>query len=207
MISSIKNGLEKLNQENPKWIDEVKKHPELWQENPEDDSEEWVKIFSQIVLDICRVIRRGEASKEEILDLFDEKMKDNINSFLSASLRPYYAFQKIQKLEKESLTQIKYMLDIIWEQYVIRFNPELKIEPFGNLKEEEISEIETTLEALAFFCVVRTFSYEGIVSALKYQLELSDELTEHIAKRIDRDYRELQINFLIKKMDQFKIED
>lgn len=112
-----------------------------------------------------------------------------------------------EPIEKESLTQIKYMLDIIWEQYVIRFNPELKIEPFGNLKEEEISEIETTLEALAFFCVVRTFSYEGIVSALKYQLELSDELTEHIAKRIDRDYRELQINFLIKKMDQFKIED
>lgn len=197
MLNKIKKDLELLEKSYPGWMEQ----------KPESNEEGWRTDYLRLITDICAAIREDKLNKVDALELFDPKVRAGAEQLIYAALRPYYAFKKIQGLEKEHLPQIKYMLDTMWEQYVIRFNPELKIEPVGDLTEAEIREIECTLEALAFSCVRKTFSYEGILGMLKYQISVCDELLEHIAKRIDRDYRELQFNFLISKLDELSDDD
>lgn len=197
MLNKIKKDLGLLEKNYPGWMEK----------RPEDGGGDWKADYLRIIADICTAIREGKLNRAEVLDLFDPRMRDEVEQLISGALRPYYAFEKIKSLEKDYLPQIKYMIDTMWEQYVIRFNPELSIEPVGDLTEAEIQEIACTLEAVAFSCVRKTFSYEGILGMLKHQISVCDELMEHIAKRIDRDYRELQFNFLISKLDELSVDD
>ncbi|WP_251445817.1 hypothetical protein [Vermiculatibacterium agrestimuris] len=197
MLSKIENELKKIKEIDPNWAG---KAANLDFDSPELRKEKWGKRYFALLNQIQNGIKQGEIEKEAAIDLFDKKLQKQVDVHLQSLLRPYLAFAKIRELEKENLLQVKYMIDIIWEQYVLRFNPELTLDMPGDIAKEELTEIGQTLGAAAFTCVERNFSYEGILTLLKKNLMLSDGLTEYLAKKFDQDFKELRINYLIRKL-------
>ena len=96
------------------------------------------------------------------------------------------------------------MIDEIWQHNTIRRNPGYVVEPTKSVKldisEKEINEFILTLNAIVDHCISRLLNYEGMTSVIQIQMGISEELSEYIARKIDRAYDELRINYLIKRL-------
>lgn len=196
MVTEIKGKLKALDAGHPGWREEVERYLDEQQDGFDQDI---VNDFLGIIFDLCEAIKAGKIEEKAAIAAFDENLRAGVKRVIDLRLRAFHAFAPIRAAEREHMSQIKYMIDVMWEQYVIRYNPQLVIEPVGDMTNDEIEEIELTLGALSDYCVWKTFTYEGILQEIRDRLCISEELGIYIAKRIDRDYRTLQINFLVSR--------
>lgn len=198
MIPKLEKKLKGLESRYPQWKATLKAYLDGQREELDPDA---MNQLMELIAEICDSVKQEKISEEEGAAIFGEEMAPGVRQMIHSRLRPFYDFSPIRTLEEKMLPQIKNILDTVWDQYVIRFNPELRLELPNPMTEEELHRAEQALEAIANFCVSRTFSYEGILGTVRQQLVLSDELSEFIARRIDRDYSELRLNYLVQRVN------
>lgn len=198
MMENILKMIEEMDQTLPEWRESVKNY---YKKTSDEISDEHMEGYADLLNRICDEITSGTLDESDAIEVFhDEELKGYVQKTIFEKLRPFRAFAPIRKHEKENLSAIKYMFDVMWEQYVVRFNPKINIDPVDSITEDEIGEIMRTMDALADFCVSRTYSYEGILDEISTRFRISDELSEYLAKRIDRDYQKIQMNYLIRRI-------
>lgn len=159
----------------------------------------WFAISS-----LCDSIRSNECEFDDVIMSFDTELRDKVHEIIKNRLRPYIACEFIRRFEKENRNQLETLIDEIWQQNTIRRNPGYVVDPIKSVKldisEKEINEFILTLNAIVDHCISRLLNYEGMVSVIQIQTGISEELSEYIARKIDRANDELRINYLIKRL-------
>lgn len=201
MSAKVQSIIDELTKKFPDWQNSILSY---LVDDAEIEDEALVEEFWLTISSLCELIRSDEGDLEEVIKLFKSDLHEEIRSLLNNRLRPYFACQFIRRFEKENRSQIESLIDEIWQQNTIRRNPGYVIDPIKSVKleipEKEIDEFILTLNAIVDHCISRLLNYEGMVSVIKLQTGISEDLSEYIARKIDRAYDELRINYLIKRL-------
>ena len=163
--------------------------------------------LSKFLAEAATEVRRGAIEETEIIKLFPQNLHPLIQKLLDSRLKVFHAFAPLCALYAESHFKAENLIDQIWQQYVIRFNPDRRIERPANMTDEDMSDLEGALDAFADFCIVRMFHYDAIVQRIKQTANLPDDLCAYVARKIDRDYQELRMNYIISRLEQMESQE
>ena len=200
MFESARGMIQKIKNQDSEWEEKIKKY--LSDEDNNTESE-LTEQFWEIMDSLCDAIRNGEGKKEAALDLFGQGLKDEVNNLLSNALRPYYGFEFIRKNELDNADELMNLIDSIWPQYIEKRNPAFKLDRSRysfQVTEEEIEEFVVTLSAIVDHCISTLLNYEGMIYIIRRQTGVSEEMSSYIARKIERNFEELRINFIIKRL-------
>jgi len=200
MFESTREILQTIKKKDSEWEEKIKRYLSDDDNNTED---ELTEQFWKMMDSLCNAIRDGDGEKEEALDLFGQGIKKEIDNLLSNALRPYYGFKFIRKNEIDNADQLMNLIDLLWPQYIVKRNPAFKLDKSRysfHVSEEEIEEFVITLAAIVDHCISTLLNYEGMIYIIRRQTGLSEEMSSYIARKIERNYEELRINFIIKRL-------
>lgn len=202
MIAKIKNNISNLSVKYPEWEQIVGRF--FADQDISSEDENVVDEFGAIIIAICDAVKKDACSIEEATALFSDGLQTSIRRELRSRLRPYFDCTVIRKNEKTSRTQLEYFIDELWQQSIIRRNPAYQIDAEKCEKlavsNEEIEKFTITLSAIVDHCVSRLLNYDGMVNVICDQTGISQEFSEYIARKIEKDNEALRINFIIKRL-------
>ena len=201
MSVKVQNVVDELSKKFPDWQNSIYTY---LVKDAEIEDETLLEEFWLTIGSLCDLVRSNECEFEEVIKLFKDELQGEIRNLLNNRLRPYFACAFIRKFEKENRNQLESLVDEIWQQNTIRRNPGYVVDPIKSVRldipEKEINEFILTLNAIVDHCISRLLNYDGMVSVIQIQTGISEELSEYIARKIDRAYDELRINYLIKRL-------
>lgn len=199
-IAKFQTMLKNLNNKYPDVIENLAQCAE----NPEAEIPEHIqpsiKELDKLVRDACVEIRRENLDEEEFIALFPENIQAEIQKLAEPRLRVFHAFTPLRNLYRESPSRAEYLVDQIWQYYVIRFDPDRRIERPSGITDDDMSKLEGVLDSFAEFCIARTLHYNGMLKKIKELSNMPDGLCEYIARKVDKDYQELRMNYLIEQL-------
>lgn len=169
-------------------------------EHKTDVEESTIDAFYDVLELAYTGIKEGAFCEKDVLDLFSDELKTHVSRFLTSRLKLFKDFAILRTLEKEKKAKAEVLVDTIWKQFVIRYNPNFEIVDMDGVSEDEISGLMDALDFLSEYCVSRTLTYDAIVDEVKDQTDLSQEMCDYIARKIDRDYSELRLNYIVKRL-------
>lgn len=201
MFEIAKNKYKKFSKSNPNWKEILFQKAE---ENDVSTNSAIANDFDDIISDLCDSIRTSECTLEDAISLFDPDVQSSVQVQILSRLRPFFAFAAIRKFESNSKAQIENLIETIWQQRIIRRNPNFDINAERDFNLEinnsDLNEFSLSLNAIVDHCISRLLNYDGMLHTLKVNTQISDDLCAYIARKIDKDYEELQRNYLIKRL-------
>lgn len=203
-MGKIKTAMEGLTQNYPEWIQLLDKYVEEPDSEFPEELEATRRALAKFLSDACAEIKRGAIGETEFLKLFDEKYHSAIQKLSEPYLRVFRAFAPLQAVYDESPAKAENLIDQIWQQYVIRFNPRRKIERPGDMTDDDMANLEGVLNSYAEYCVVRTLHYDAIIYRIQSEANLSDGLSAYIARKIDTDYQNLRLNYIVSQLERLE---
>lgn len=203
MHKEVANYFEQLHKSIPDWEDFL---GDFLGQPEKNEYAEFASQFWPCINSVCNQIRIGKCTMEDVLEELKPETQKLVEKILKKRLRPFFACEFIRVSEDEMHIQIQSLIDEIWKQNVIRYNPNFSVKTAEYAKlaitEETATEFSLTLAALVDHCVSKLLSYEGTVAVIEYQTGISEDLAEYIARRIERDSDELRVNYLIKSLSR-----
>ena len=201
MSTMVKKSVDSLTTKFPNWQDLILRY---LRDDEDIEDEKLLNAFWSFISSLCDLIRSNECSIDEAVKNVNAELQSEMQDLLKNRLRPYFACTFIRKFETDNKSQLEFLIDEIWQQNVIRRNPGYIVDPRKNAKldvsDSDIREFILTLNALVDHCISRLLNYDGTVSVIKLQTGISEDLSEYIARKIDRDNDALRINYLIKRI-------
>lgn len=206
MVEFVSEKIKELNEKYPNWKQNVYK--ELTDEDESDSLTEETECFFKALEQVCDSIKQNNSSPEvihELAALFGEDLKPIVEELSNKRLRPFFGLAPIRKKSDAVYRAlIESLIDEIWQNHIIRRNPQHKIDTLKyqdlEITTDESQEIIVTLSAIVDHCTSRLLGYNGIVSFIQAETGLSTELSESIARKIDKESGDLRINFIIKSL-------
>lgn len=198
-------ALKEFTQHHPNWsqlLDQYANHPDL---DISGEMESALKDLSKFLSDTCAEIRSGAITEADLLNLFPQKFHSVIQELAEPYLRIFHALAPLRTVYEESPSKAENLIDQIWQQYVIRFNPRRKIERPNGVTDDDMSTLEGVLNSYAEYCVVRMLHYDAIIYRIKSEANLPDGLCAYIARKIDKDYQNLRLNYIVSQLERFGI--
>ena len=154
-------------------------------------------------------IKLEQCSLDEASKLFGADFEPEMERLLRGRLRPFFACALVRRNEKEKRIQLEDLIDELWQQCVVRRNPSYqfnqKLTEELTASQEELEEFTSTLSAIVGHCISRLLNYDGMVFTIVKQTGISKELSQYIARKIDRDYEELRCNYIIQALTAIRI--
>lgn len=203
MLSNMQNQIENLTKKIPNWDEIVANALNDEQTNDEEMQEGVLNSFTELLNSIVKQANENNITTDEVLSLFkDYNCYQFASAFIKRKMKLFDGFKALRDLEHEDLFKAKYCIDLIWNSYVIRFDPYLNIpsqSPISN--EEDYVSVARCLDSFADMCVVRQLSASAIYKELKDETRLSDDICHYITDRIDKDFEKIKMNYIIDKLD------
>lgn len=157
----------------------------LRQEMKEEEADEVKKYLRQMNL------------KEETVEILVKKA-ENI-------LRLYRAFSVLRELENRDVAALRGMLSIIYQKYIVRFEPRymphIATEKYN---EEALINVANRIGNLTDFYVSRSYTVQGMVKDLRDETGLSQVNCEYWADLIEQNYLALKLNYIIEELNGIK---
>lgn len=201
-VEKTQAALDALGQKYPGWVDMLSRFAENPKEQLSKDQIPIGKAFSQFLYDACIEIKQGNMEEADFLSLFPKEFNSAIVQLTMPFLQSFRAFKPIHSLYRESPSKVENLIDQIWQQFVLRFNPYRKFERPSGMTNEDMANLERALDSLADFCSVRMLHYDGIVQRVKRETGAPDELCAYVARKIDKDYFELRMNYIVSTLER-----
>lgn len=201
-MGKITAAKDALIQNYPDWLPFLDEYAEDPDSELLEEMEETGKALAKFLSDACAEIKRGAIGETEFLKLFPEKYHSAIQKLSEPYLRVFRAFAPLQAVYNESRAKAENLIDQIWQQYVLRFNPRRKIERPGGMTDDDMEDLENVLDAYAQYCVVRMLHYDAIIYRIQSEANLSDGLSAYIARKIDTDYQNLRLNYIVSQLER-----
>ena len=121
-MSTTDKILNELKTINPEWDSIIYDFYEEDKKVPKED-EEILKTFSRFIDAFVQEVKEKGISQEKAFEIYKNlKCSQVINVFAFAQLRLFWACIPINELEKQDYYAVEQVLDIIWNQYVLRFS-------------------------------------------------------------------------------------
>ena len=199
-MSDAQKIIDKLNKQSPEWETIVY---DYYEENKglQGNEESILQEFSKLIEAIVKEIREKHIGQESAFNEYkDMKCGQVIKVFLSAELRLFWACFPIVELEKKDYYEGEQLIDIVWDQYVLRFGgDELKKRKYP-LTEGEFEDFCAALDSFVDECVLMQLTSKAIYSKLEDEVKLPPSVCRYLTDKVDRDWTELKLNHIIKQL-------
>ena len=131
-------------------------------------------------------------------DLLLGELKEYIDGLLSG----YYAAEPLRIMEKKDYGNAVRLIDAIFEQYILRLNPEFidSYEEYEFQMQKDFREVTYLLDSLVGFLVKRSLSKQAMVDAIYANIRLSRDLCRYIADLADRSFDRIQMKLIVDKL-------
>lgn len=172
-----------------------------------EEMEPTAEAFSKFLSEACAEIKRETIKEAEFFKLFPERFHAALPKLTDSHLQVFRAFVPLRNVYGESPSKAETLIDQIWQQYVIRFNPRRKIERPNGMTDDDMSNLESALNSFAEYCGIRMLHYDAIIQRIKLEINLPDGLCAYIARKIDKDYQELRLNYIVSRLERLTIRD
>lgn len=202
IIGKLKAALEEFTRNHPDWIQFLDRYADESDSDLLEEIGPTGEALAKFLSDACAEIRSGAVTEAEVVKLFPEKYHAAIQELSEPYLRVFHALAPLQAVYQESPAKAENLIDQIWQQYVIRFNPRRKIERPTGMSDDDMANLEGVLNSYAEYCVVRTLHYDAIIYRIQSEANLSDGLSAYIARKIDKDYQNLRFNYIVSQLER-----
>ena len=202
-MNEIMKSLEVLNTNYPHWDNTVfnyyEDNDQLDHNSPE--LKNTLESFYHLIKAIISNAKKSNLTEDQIFAPFQTfKCKKIIHVFVYRKLRLYWATIPLAELEKKNVYAAESLVDIIWDQYVVRFSSH-KLETFEYpISEEEFKTLCQEIDRFADECIQSELSAPAIYTKLTTETNLSPSLSQYLTNKIDRDWTELELNFIITQL-------
>lgn len=154
--------------------------------------------FTKLMNLTAETAKADKLTKEETVALFEGlTCKNMIEDLLESHLGLWWASRPLCELEKKNPYEAERLLDIIWSQYVVRFdsrNTDMSTYP---ITENEFDALCIEIDNFADECVKRQLTSAAIRARLQKRTDMSTELIQYLTDKMDRDWTELKLNYII----------
>ncbi len=120
-------------------------------------------------------------------------------------LRLYREFSVLRELENRDAAALRGMLSIIYQKYIVRFEPKyithMATEKYN---EEVLINVANRIGNLTDFYVSRSYTVQGMVKDLRDETGLSQVNCEYWADLIEQNYLALKLNYIIEELNGIK---
>lgn len=127
---------------------------------------------------------------------------NELKQWADTSLGAYYATEALRILEIEDYDLAVRLIDCIFEEAVVRFNPDIdeKYEEFGLKSEDAILDIISVLLSLCEFTVKRSLYTDAIYETIYRNTRLSKKMCRYITNKINKNYEEIRMKLILEKL-------
>ena len=120
-------------------------------------------------------------------------------------LQFYSGFSLLRELETKDEITLKGLLAIIYQKYIVRYEPGyVQRMEVGKYSEEELMGIVSRITYLTDYYIVRSYTVKGMVDDLRDETGLSRENCEYWADLIEQNYQMLKMNYILEQMGRIE---
>ena len=200
----IRAAMKEFTQQYPDWVQQLNQIAECSGNGIPEEMEPIHTSLTQLLSVACTEIKRGAIEETEFFKFFPQELHPFVQKLIEPRLRVFHAFAPLCALYGENPAKAENIIDQIWQQFVIRFNPYRKIERPNSMTDADMSNLENALDAFAKYCGVRMFHYDAIIQRIKQVAALPDGLCAYIARKVDKDYQEIRMNYIVSRLENLK---
>lgn len=200
--ANISQIIEKLKSLSPEWDETVFNYYNSREPaNETAELKEILSYFYQLMDTTTACAREENLSKDEVMKPFANlKCQKIISTFVLHQLQLYWACIPLTTLEKDNPYEAERLLDLVWDQYVIRFSGDKLDSLKYPILPEEFEALCSELDNFADECVQTPLSSSAIYSKLTTEAKLSPSLSQHLVNKINCDWTELKLNYIISQL-------
>ena len=200
MLDFINTLIGEITKQFPEWDSQITKI--LSDDNEADESNKnIISAFTNMLKQFVEKVKGGEISETEICDyLAQYSCNEYAVRYIKRSLVKYRRFEPLRKLEREDIYKAKNCIDQIWTSYVLRHNPYFEEENNLLLTAQEYRDVAREIDNNTDICIGYNLHVKAISRHFIKETELSSELCEYIAAKIDADFDKLKLNYIIYKL-------
>ena len=190
------------------WLTDRKWEIFVLSEEKADDNEEVKKLINYLVRVLRKELKTGDRTEikeylqeERLKRETAEKLIDNALEMLQF----YSGFSLLRELETKDEITLKGLLAIIYQKYIVRYEPGyVQRMEVGKYSEEELMGIVSRITYLTDYYIVRSYTVKGMVDDLRDETGLSRENCEYWADLIEQNYQMLKMNYILEQMGRIE---
>lgn len=191
----------------------IKQYGENWREKvlsylkgelSDEDPEMIIEFLNQYKEDIIENNKESISKIYKIID--DGTTKESLDKYMNDMLEGYYNTSALRYLEKQDIAKAKNAVDFIFEQMVLRYNPEASecYAHYGFENKQSLLNVADVMQTIAVFCVVKNFYVSAICKVVYENTRLSEKLCNYIAEIVDRNFYSIQSRLLFEQIGESK---
>lgn len=190
------------------WLTDRKWEIFVLSEEKADDNEEVKKLINYLVRVLRKELKTGDRTEikeylqeERLKRETAEKLIDNALEMLQF----YSGFSLLRELETKDEITLKGLLAIIYQKYIVRYEPGyVQRMEVGKYSEEELMGIVSRITYLTDYYIVGSYTVKGMVDDLRDETGLSRENCEYWADLIEQNYQMLKMNYILEQMGRIE---
>ena len=209
MLSKFEKGIQELLNMNPDWDKEVtaflenKNNTDNTDDN--DTQRELLDKFTEVLEDIIEEANNSGIAIDEVVSLFEKKECYKFaKTYIKRKMQTFESFKVLRDLEKNDKIKAKFCIDLIWNSYILRYDPFLDFDSSSIISEKEYFSIGSCLDSFTDVCVVRLLCGSAISKELEEDSGLSTEICQYVAEKIDNDFEKIKLNYIVKRLSSIK---
>lgn len=202
-MTQLENNLKILNELDSHWLETVSN--EMKKENGT-TTPELVKAYNRL----WRTLRAAfKEDKELALEIFQNNTEGDgtwLLKDIENSLKIYFSFSCLRKIQEKQSEQVKTVLDYVFENAILYYDPQFmnEYEKYNCKSKIDFLNVAKALNALVSFYLNRHFSSKNMLKDLEEETGLNAELCSYIVNIIMEDYQKLQLNFIIDSLQELQ---
>ena len=206
-MSNVDKILNDLKAINPEWDSIVYNFYEK-DEKVANENEKILKLFSQFMDAFVQEAREKGLTQEQIFAAYkDLKCSEVINVFAFAQLRLFWACIPVNELEEKDYYAVEQVLDIIWNQYILRFSGNELYKRQYPIALQEFKELCKALDRFVDDCIQKQLSAKAIYARLQKEANLASNVCQYLVDKFEQDWTELKLNYIIKQLRAIQEKD
>ncbi len=170
-------------------------------------SEELEEVISEF-FNVCREAVISNNTQE--LKLIEKKLDNdllyhNMYDHIKESLGAYYLAAPLRALEVKDADGAKKVVDDIFNQAILRFDPEIFNAPeaLGFADQEALIDFLNMFDSFCSFIAERNFCYTAIENVVYNTFRFSKKMCKHISKIINANFQQIRMNYIIGRLKEY----
>lgn len=158
---------------------------------------DFISAYREATID-CK---SSEIKKVEKL-ISNDLVFSQLNAYIEKRLSAYHAIEPLRIIDKTDPEKALNMVDLIYEQAIIRYNPDLDehFSEYDLADKDTFADIINVLISLTTFIVTRNLYSTAIYDAICLNTRLTASMCQHIADKIEQNFDQIRFRLIMEKL-------
>ena len=202
MLTNFKKQIDTLTEKMPDWDERVFD----FLSNNEEENKSGQKAIEELTIILDEVIKYAKQNDipiDEVTFLFKGKKSEKyIIAYIQNYMDKYNDYKALRELEKSDQFMAKYCVDMIWSNYILRYDPFEDFKSNIQIDNESFNAIAIQLDAFVDRCISQLLTERAMSKALMDDSGLSENLCRYIADLINNDFEKLKLNYIVSMINK-----